>query len=132
MPPKAKTDAVPEAINTSVTKNGGWQPEPGDVLTGEIVDITVGGKGSEYGRYPIVVLSTKDGDVAVHAFHYGLRDRLTEMRPKVGHHLTVTFHGEEELTDKDGAPAIADDGSVKVMKRYSVESPEFEFDWDQL
>lgn len=133
MPPKAKTDAVPEAMGASVTKNGGWQPEPGDVLTGEIVDISVGGRDSEYGRYPIVVLSTKDsGDVAVHAFHYDLKNRLRDMRPKVGHTLTVAFLGSEELTDKNGDPVIADDGTVKTMHRYTVESPEFEFNWDAL
>lgn len=132
MPPKAKTETVPEALGARVTKSGGWQPEPGDVLTGEVVDITRGGVGSEYGMYPIVVLSTKDGDVAVHAFHYALKNRLQEMRPKLGHTLTISFLGSEELTDKDGQPVIADDGSVKTMHRYSVESPEFEFNWDAL
>lgn len=132
MPTKAKTETVPEAINTSVTQNGGWRPEPGDRLTGKVVDITTGGEGSEYGRYPIVVLATKDGDVAVHAFHFTLRNRLREMRPKIGHTLDIVFHGEEEQTNKNGDPILAQDGSVKTLNRYSVDSPEFEFNWDAI
>lgn len=132
MASRTKTTEVPEAINTSVTQNGGWRPEPGDRLRGTVVDITTGGEGSEYGRYPIVVLSTKDGDVAVHAFHFTLKNRLREMRPKIGHTLDIVFHGSEEQTDRDGNPVLTPDGSVKTLNRYSVDSPEFEFNWDAL
>lgn len=123
------TETVPEAMDFGVD---GWQPEPGEVLTGEIVDITSGS--SEYGRYPIVVISRKDDgqNVAVHAFHYTLKNRLVEMRPKVGHELTIRFFGEFEQTRKDGSAWVMPDGRVKTLHQYEVTSPQFEFSWDSF
>ena len=119
------TETVPEAMDFGTE---GWRPEPGDTITGTVEDITSGQGG--YARYPIIVLSTKDGDkVAVHAFHHTLRNRLIEMRPKIGHTLTITYHGEEVQVDKDGNDRMRD-GEPMTLKMYTVTSPEFEFSWD--
>lgn len=123
----SQAETVPEALDLD---RGGWRPEPGDVLTGKVADLTTGGDGSEFGRYPIVVIERKDGtEVAVHAFHHTLRNRLREMRPKVGHTLTITYHGEEPQYDKDGNPRVKN-GREMTLNRYTVDSPEFEFNWD--
>lgn len=121
------TETVPEAIDFGPE---GWRPQPGDTITGKVKDLTTGDMG--YGRYPIVTLSTKDGDVNVHGFHHTLRTRLREMRPKRGHTLTITYHGTEVQRDADGNAKYADNGEVKSLAMYSADSPEFEFDWDSL
>lgn len=120
-------ETVPEAIDFD---RGGWRPEPGDSLTGTVADLTTGGDGSEFGRYPIVVMKRKDGsEVAVHAFHHTLKNRLREMRPKVGHTLTITYLGEEAQYEKDGVTPRMRNGKEMVLNRYTVDSPEFEFNW---
>lgn len=126
--PATKTETVPEAMDFSAE---GWRPEPGDVLKGTVVDITSGS--SEFGRYPIVVLSNKDSgqEVAVHAFHHTLKNRLIEMRPKVGHELTIRYFGEEVQTRKDGSEWLIN-GEPKTLHMYQVESPDFEFSWDSF
>jgi hypothetical protein len=123
------TETVPEAMDFGVE---GWRPEKGDTLTGTVEDITSGGSGSEYGKYPILVLSTKEGGkVAVHAFHHTLKNRLLEMRPKLGHTLTITYLGEEPQYDRDGMPKTRN-GQPMTLNQYTVTSPEFEFSWDSF
>lgn len=128
---KKDTATVPEAIDFDAN---GWRPAPGDILEGTLVDITTGGTGvGSFGRYAILTVRKADGrEVAVHAFHHTLKERLREMRPKVGHELKISFLGTQEQVDKDGKPKLGDDGSPKTLTLYSVESPDFEFDWDRL
>lgn len=120
----SKPETVPEALDLSPE---GWRPNAGDSITGKVKDLTTGDGG--YQRYPIVTLSTKDGDVNVHAFHHTLKNRLREMRPKRGHTLTITYLGEEEQRNKNGDVLMVD-GEPKTLKRYTVDSPEFDFAWD--
>jgi hypothetical protein len=121
------TETVPEAMDFGVQ---GWRPEPGEKLTGTVEDITTGG--GDFGRYPIVVLSTKDGEkFAVHAFHHTLKNRLVEMRPKVGHTLTITYLGETEQFDRYGNVRMRN-GEPMTLNHYEVTSPEFDFAWDNF
>jgi hypothetical protein len=121
----AKTETVPEALDFEPK---GWRPNPGDSITGTVKDLTTGDGG--YARYPIVMLSLPNGeDVNVHAFHHTLKNRLREMRPKRGHVLTITYLGQEDQTDKDGN-VLKVNGEVKTLHRYTVDSPQFEFNWD--
>lgn len=127
MAKSAATETVPEAIDFGVQ---GWKPEPGDTITGRITDLTTGG--GEFGRYAIVMLTTKSGDdVAIHAFHHTLKTRLREMRPERGHTLTVTYHGMVNQTDRDGNVKMVD-GEPKALALYTVDSPEFSFNWDAV
>jgi hypothetical protein len=120
----AKTETVPEVLDFEPK---GWRPEPGDSITGTVKDMTTGDGG--YQRYPIVTLSTADGEeVNVHAFHHTLKNRLVEMRPKRGHVLTITYIGATEQVDKNGKPLMIN-GEVKTLHRYTVDSPQFEFNW---
>lgn len=133
----AKTDpvtgasTVPEAIDFDAH---GWRPSPGDILTGNLVDITIGGTGANsLGTYPIITLRKKDGrEVAVHAFHHTLRNRLKEMRPAIGDDLTITYLGPQDQTDRDGNPKTDRDGRQMTLEMYEVKSPQFEFDWTQI
>lgn len=121
----AATETVPEAIDFGPE---GWRPNPGDSITGKVLDLTTGQ--GDYAKYPIVTLQTKDGEVNVHAFHHTLKNRLREMRPKRGHTLTITFLGEVPQTRKSDGEPIMVDGKPKTLMMYSADSPEFEFNWD--
>lgn len=131
---KGTTKGMPTAEQVAANERevwesaGGWRPQAGDVVTGKVTDITTGS--SEFGRYPIVTLTTKDGnEVAVHAFHHTLKNRLREMRPKLGNTLTIQYHGMVDQVDGDGNPRMVD-GEVRQLAQYTAESPEFEFNWD--
>jgi len=75
----------------------GWRPEEGDTLLGRVTDLSMGA--STYGRYPIVTVAPEDGGdaVAVHAFHTGLKNRLAELRPKVGERIGIKYLGKRPL-----------------------------------
>lgn len=121
------SEAASEAMDFDAN---GWRPVAGDTITGQISDLTTGE--SEFGRYPIVFLQLKDGsEIAVHAFHHSLKTRLVEMRPKIGHTLTIAYLGEFDQLDRDGNPKMFG-GVVKTLNRYTVESPEFEFNWERF
>lgn len=110
--------------------SNGWRPEAGDQLTGKLTDITTGE--SEYGRYPIVTITTDTGDeVAVHGFHHSLKNRLREMRPALGDTLTIKYLGMVDQLDRDGNVRTVN-GVTKTLAQYNVDSPEFVFDWDRI
>lgn len=80
------------------TPKPGWRPNPGDSITGEVVDVQVGG--GEFGDYPIVAVVTEDGEkVLIHAFHSVLKNQLRKVKPMPGDTLTVTFIGKEPTKD---------------------------------
>lgn len=76
----------------------GWKPEPGDVLVGEVTDISVG-QSLYGGAYPIITVQPEDGGepVAIHGFHTGLKARFLELKPKVGERLGVKYDGKRPL-----------------------------------
>lgn len=118
-PPTAEEVA---AFEREVWGTDGWRPEPGDEVTGTITSLS-GGE-SEFGTYPIVTVRTAVGEeMALHCFHSVLRRELNRIRPKVGHGLTVKYHGstgEGKGKFKNGYEA------------YTVSSPEYVFDWDMF
>jgi len=126
-----KVTPVPEAIDV---EGGGWRPTPGEILTGRIVDIRTGGTGrNSFGAYPILTMERANGStVDVHAFHHTLKTRLREMRPKVGHTLTITYLGAQEQVERDNTPRYDREGKQMTLELYSVESPEFEYDWSSI
>lgn len=69
-----------------------WRPEPGDSLIGFLTEIAVGT--SDYGDYPILTLTTANGDRAsVHAFHTVLKDGLIDAQPSIGEELAIKYNG---------------------------------------
>jgi hypothetical protein len=70
----------------------GWKPSPGESIKGEVVDLDV--RAGEYGKYPIVVLETDGGRVAVHAFHEVLQSELARRSPKPGDTVEIVYRGK--------------------------------------
>lgn len=123
-PAKTGNAPVPEVLDFEPQ---GWRPNPGDKITGTVKDMTTGDGGFQ--RYPIITLSLADGtETNIHAFHHTLKNRLVEMRPKRGHVLTITYLGAVDQVNKDGEPLMVN-GEVKTLHRYTVDSPQFEFNW---
>lgn len=72
----------------------GWKPTPGDKVGGKV--ISVDARDGSYGVYPIVTLEDEGGtQVAVHAYHTVLRQKLAKRRPKVGDELEITYIGRK-------------------------------------
>lgn len=111
---------------TEQTDNGfpeAWVPEAGAVLKGTVVEVSTGDGG--YGPYPIVTISTEDGERAVHAFHTVLRNELAKRAPKAGDELTITYRGLVQNKSGKGA----NDGRYHAY-RVSGGS-EVGYDWSQ-
>lgn len=99
-----------------------WRPEVGDVVEGKISSLSVGH--SDYGQHPIIELTKEDGTrVAIHAFHTTLRNKLAEVKPKVGNTLAVKYFGEVEPKS----------GKGPSYHKYLVKSDAVtEFNWDAM
>lgn len=69
----------------------GWRPEEGSVIVGRILSMTTGWSDQQQNYYPILVIHDEvtDKDVAVHGFHFVLRDRLTALRPQQGERIGI-------------------------------------------
>lgn len=122
----ASTDTeVQKQLNMRSAK--GWQPEPGDVVTGTIVHISAAK--SEFGTYPVVTIAAETEDpqtveyVAVHAFHHTLKRDLIGIMPEVGQKLSVSYIGEQE-TDR-----VAEDGRPITYHLYTVTAENMDKLW---
>lgn len=110
-----------------------WMPNgengEGSILTGAVEMVRRGD--SEYGAYPIVVLSVHSIDpnpdglvggsfVAIHAFHSLLQDELLKLRPVTGDVLTFAYMGQQETNQskRDYAAAVqaANGDDAKIVK----------------
>jgi hypothetical protein len=70
-----------------------WQPNPGEVLIGEIVDLDER-TGFAGGRYTVVIVKTDEGERwAFHAFHAVAAAELEKQQPAVGDRFGVAYHG---------------------------------------
>ena len=101
-----------------------WMPEPGTTIRGTVKALRMGGLTADeggYGRYPIIIYRVvgirnpgeadfnvgDHGDIAVHAFHTLIRERLAELKTAPGSDQFVTYLGTRESRnrkDKDGKP----------------------------
>lgn len=73
----------------------GWRPEVGDVVIGEIDEVTTGN--GDFGEYPLLIIEKGDGSyVAVHAFHSVLKNELNSLAPSVGDTIGVKYLGPTE------------------------------------
>jgi hypothetical protein len=70
-----------------------WVPEVGDKLVGEVVALSE--RRGNFGVYPIVTVRRDDGEeLAVHAYHSVLADRLAKAGPKRGERIGIKYEGE--------------------------------------
>src|SRR4051794_8412662 len=101
-------------------EKGGWKPEKGDTITGQVIDIDV--TEGAYGPYPVLDFQLEDGTVSVHAFHDQLRRKLSSRGAQVGETVTIVYQGR------------AGNGTGTDAYLYSVkvgDEPK-EFDYDSL
>jgi hypothetical protein len=76
-----------------------WRPNPGDILVGEIVDLSER-EGFDGELYPIVTVRKTDGvELAFHAFHTVAQNELARLRPSVGTEIGIRYKG---LVKPDG------------------------------
>ena len=71
--------------------------EPGEVLSGEVIEIT--SRTSEYSPdgYPILTIRTDEGEErAFHAFHTVARNELARVAPQVGSKIAILYRGPQE------------------------------------
>lgn len=114
MSPAAKQEADPVTGKTpdEVNRPEGWRPEPGDELTGKIVDLSIAtstqrDRNGNYPQYPLLLIQEEDGhEVFVHCFHQTLQKALLERRPEIGHRIRIKFHGKQTLKS-DSARSVA-------------------------
>jgi hypothetical protein len=115
----------------------GWRPQEGDVVIGEVLEVTSGWSDYAKDYYPIVTVKpegkVRQGEddkstklvetdaIAIHCFHQVLRDRMVELRPTPGERLGVKYSGI--VKSKDGKRDI----SVYTVK---VEGREQGAQWD--
>ena len=72
-----------------------WKPQDGDILLGKIVRLSWNEEGKN-GRYPIATLQLEDGSyVAVHAAAQAMRDKLLELKPKMGEGIAFRSNGSK-------------------------------------
>jgi hypothetical protein len=73
-----------------------WRPEPGQSLTGTLVEIEM--RPSDFGAdYPVVTLLDADGNEFVfHAFHTTARTELAKLRPEPGDQIGIRYRGKVE------------------------------------
>lgn len=96
----------------------GWKPEVGDVLVGEVLDVTRAVNFNQDGYYPIITIKPDRGSsrpinsvdedysqgdpVAIHGFHTVLRNRLIELKPLVGERIGIKYVSATEQTGEKG------------------------------
>lgn len=89
----SQDDELAKLLDQPVAK--GWVPQPGDKVTGTVIDVDTAT--SEYGEYPLIEVQRPDGStVAVHAFHTVLKKRIESKRPKIGDRIGIVYFGKDE------------------------------------
>ena len=79
-----------------------WRPTAGDLVAGHLV--TVEGRTTEYGTYPMLVIEMEDDTlVAVHAFHTVLKEELKRVRPTPGSYLEIAYLGQQDSAKRKDA-----------------------------
>jgi hypothetical protein len=69
-----------------------WKPDPGDVLVGEVIELSERDGG--YGSYPIVTVRQDNGEeAAFHAYHTVAASQLAEQRPAIGERVGIKYRG---------------------------------------
>lgn len=81
----------------------GWRPEPGDTLTGRVMEIDSGS--SEFGVYPLLTIRKTNGqEVAAHCFHTVLQNRIEHLietgKLHEGSLISIKYLEQTESTKK--------------------------------
>lgn len=114
----------------AVRKAAAWMPEEGATVRATVIGLEM--RGSDFGEYPCVIYRKNDGEVfAVHAFHTILRERLAELKTKIGVEQYITYEGQKtsrKRVDSNGNPQIYHDYDVEnVGSESSLEGVDANF-----
>lgn len=103
-----------------------WRPDQDDpdTLIGEVVEIEVGT--SDYGRYPILIVRTADGEKAVHGFHSVLQNELMKHQPQVGERVGIKYLGD--VPTRPGSKFKSYKGYRVKVERDTAST----FDWNRI
>ena len=78
---------------TESTSNA-WIPEnPGDTLTGKVVDVDSAWSDYRNANYPLLTIENDDGEHTVHCFHTVLFNEVMKWEPVVGEEVTIVYKG---------------------------------------
>ena len=98
----------------------GWKPAKGDVIEGEIQDISEGYSDYKQQGYPILTVQPGEGDpVDVHCFHEVLRSKILQLRPQIGEKVGIKFLGKTKK--KGNAKEEVANYIVRVKGRRQVD-----------
>ncbi len=97
-----------------------WRPEPGDVIKGEVTEVTEYAGGG-FGSYPIITIATDDGERAVHCFHTVLRNEMARLDVQPGVPIALLYKGK--VDGKDGGASYE---SYRVKR---LDQQGRKFDW---
>ena len=83
-----------------------WIPEnPGDQITGQIIDVDQAWSDVSDTFYPLLRIDTDDGIRTVHGFRTVLRNEIIKRRPIPGERITITFQGVSGKEPRKGQSA---------------------------
>lgn len=98
----------------------GWKPKAGDVIEGEIQDISEGYSDYKQEGYPILTVQPAEGDpVDCHCFHEVLRSKILQLRPQIGEKVGIKFLGKTKK--KGNAKEEVANYIVRVKGRRQVD-----------
>lgn len=73
----------------------GWRPSEGDVIVGKVVELSKNWSTQTNSFYPIITIEKEGGEkVAIHCFHFALKQKVLELRPQVGETIGCQFIGK--------------------------------------
>jgi hypothetical protein len=74
----------------------GWRPEQaGDTISGTVTHLETGTSRFEpFCEYPIIILDTRDGQMAIHCFHQALKSRVENVA--CGNTISVRYEGRRD------------------------------------
>jgi hypothetical protein len=77
----------------------GWRPDEGSTIIGPVTELTTGWSDQQQSYYPIVVIHDEltDKDIAVHCFHFALKEKVTTLRPTVGERIGIRMGAKVPL-----------------------------------
>lgn len=87
----------------------GWRPEEGDLLIGEVTEVTSGWSDHAGDFYPILTIKRRDNgeSVSVHCFHTVLKNKILTLRPQVGQTVGIKYLGKHQHP-KDASREVTD------------------------
>lgn len=115
-----------------------WRINEEDVADGAAVQVTgnifaIVPRIGDYGKYPVVILETDEGMLAVHAFHQLLFTQLKEIKAHAGMEVVFSYAGKREKNkaESDGTKRKYHDWTVVPAEGADLDTYDFSGDDDE-